>query len=96
VSGYEIVTADSTTSSYFPRAAEANCPPGKTLIGGGGKAFSSANGGEWNVPSVALTQSAPEQLPYQAWLVYANEMNPIDTDWTVRAYAICAAVQQAA
>lgn len=90
-SGRVIVSDTSVLSSYVARGAQALCPAGKSVVGGGGKAFAVFNGAELNPVYVALAQSHPYVSGnVQGWSVYANETAAYDDNWAVRAYAICA------
>jgi hypothetical protein len=80
-------------SALGVRAAFALCEPGEIAIGGGGKAFTVGNGGEWNPVHVAIAQSYPypENGTATGWGVYANNQDPAFTsEWQLRAYAVCA------
>jgi hypothetical protein len=90
-SGRVIVTDTSPLNPNGIKAALAVCPPGKSVVGGGGKAFKPFEGNELNPIDVALTQSNPYVYGgTEGWSVYANETAALEANWAVRAYAICA------
>ncbi len=84
LSDLEIVYKDSAQDSDNFKAAVAECPAGKTLLGGGG-------GLSGSVSSLALTASQPSDPG--TWIASGVEVNATSDTWGVRAYAICATVQ---
>jgi hypothetical protein len=93
VAGIHTVTVAGALNVQPVKAAFALCPQGELVLGGGAKAFTVANGGEWNPIHVAITQSYPwETGPTQGWGVYANATEGYSSEWQLRAYAICASL----
>jgi hypothetical protein len=87
LSGVEIVQASSPFDSNPERSLVVSCPAGKRLIGGGGGAWGRAM--IFTPREVVLTASHP--LDENTWLVAAHELTATDTEWFLRANAICAA-----
>lgn len=89
VSGYEIVSASSALDSAPSKVATANCPNGKTAIGGGG--FDNAA----PLPNpVAMYYNGPvvSGNTSTAWSVGAQETSDYAGQWQVFVYVICANV----
>ncbi len=93
--GVEIVTAESAVESADPAAygaatATANCPAGKSVIGGGGSAnFANPALGVLNA---AIQDSVPTPT-HTGWRVTSIESGGVAEEgqpWRVTAYAICA------
>jgi hypothetical protein len=84
ISGYEIVNVASAFDATDVKYADAACPAGKKLIGGG--AYVNPD----NRP-VALVRSLPT-ADGQRWLAAAQEYAANAFDWNVHARAICANV----
>jgi hypothetical protein len=80
--GVEIVSKSSDINSVYQKYVIAECPPGKIVIGGGGRVHSLDY-------RVALIQSTPWSNP-NGWLADGAEMVPMTTEWSVEARAICA------
>ena len=73
-------------SNSSDKAITANCPAGKTIVGGGATA-SLTNG------DIVLYQSGPSSIVSNkatAWTAGAAEMGNIGGNWTITAYAVCA------
>lgn len=86
ISGLEEVNAVSNFDSNSPKFAQASCPVGKRVIGGG--AFVNAPG---NGP-VAVQTSVPLSGAGLGWSVTAYETAAHAGDWNVNARALCANV----
>jgi hypothetical protein len=83
VSGLQVVYASSASGPGGTKDAEAVCPSGKKVTGGG----SLVSGGSGATPQV----SAPGQTTNPtSWYVEARQFTPNDVSWTVTAYAVCA------
>lgn len=82
--------SDDTTD---PKRANAHCPVGKQVIGGGARVISPL--GE-EAKTVALTESGvnemahPLSFPLSYWTASAREIAPEEKPWAVEAFAICA------
>jgi hypothetical protein len=79
----EIVTVDSANSSTGVKQADATCPAGKKVIGGGAHLYGA--GGD-----IALDESYPSSV--STWRATAWEVNATALSWHVSAFAICATV----
>jgi hypothetical protein len=92
VSGYEIVTNESAFDSTTPKFAEATCPSGKVVLGGGGEAFASAGDPNRDQAPLAIFLNEPTgNIPNSnAWTVGAREVSDYSQDWSIHTYAICA------
>lgn len=93
VTGIEKVTSPvSSIDSQQTHTARAECPAGKSVIGGGGWAFAVAAA---DSAKVALVQMLPDHRAGDArdsFVVTGSETTSAMTgDWWVQAYAICAA-----
>lgn len=87
LAGLEIVQASSSFSSSPERTLVVDCPAGKRLVGGGAGAWGRAM---ISIPrEVALTASHP--LDEDSWLAAAQEIAATETEWFLRASAVCAA-----
>lgn len=85
VRGHEVVYAGSASGPGVDKDAEAVCPSGKKVTGGGGL-VTGASG-------AAITTSAPGAVPNPtSWYVEAHQFERSDVSWTVYAYAVCADV----
>jgi len=80
VSGWELIQVTGATDSSSPKAVNADCPPGKKVVGGGGHASGSL--------SVAIRGSWPYSNGI-GWSVSGLELSPTAENWTVYGYAIC-------
>jgi hypothetical protein len=89
VSGYIQKDVFSAFDSSSPKFAQAECPPGTTVIGGG--AF--INGGAKE--AVALHETGPrsgDASEATTWIAEAFEAIPTSQEWNVDVRAICARV----
>jgi hypothetical protein len=87
LSGVELVQAGSLFNSSPERTLTVDCPAGKRLVGGGAGAWGRAM---IAIPrGVVLTASHP--FDEDTWLAAAQEVEPTEVEWFVRAVAICAA-----
>jgi hypothetical protein len=82
VSGYEVVSSDSVVATAAGVVAEAECPAGTSVLGGGGTLIGVPP------PGAGIVTSRP--MDQQKW--YVLFMAPQPAKWEVRAYAICADV----
>src|SRR5262245_61813538 len=57
VLGVHVATETGPLNAQGIKAAFAFCDDGEIVLGGGAKAFTVANGGEWNPIHIAITQS---------------------------------------
>jgi len=80
VSGWQMVMVTSATDSTSPKGVNADCPPGKKVVGGGGTASGSL--------SIAIRGSWPYSNG-TGWSVSGLETSPTAENWTVYGYAIC-------
>ena len=81
VSGLEVVTAASASGPGVTKDAEAVCPSGKKVSGGGALVTGGSN--------AAVTSSTPGAVSNPtSWYVQARQFIP-SGDWTVYAYAVC-------
>jgi hypothetical protein len=97
LSGYEIVEVSSAFNTGGQKSAQADCPSGKEVTGGGGAFSSSENGlGAGGNEEIAIQWSRPFQFSSQSgYSVVANDMSTSSASsfsWRVIAYAICADV----
>jgi hypothetical protein len=83
VAALEIVMASTASDSTGSKIAEATCPGGKVLVGGGARIVGAAG-------NTALDESYP--LSQVKWRATATEVNVTGVNWRVDAFAICAAV----
>ena len=84
VSGLEVVYAASGSGAATSKDAEALCPSGKQVTGGGALV---AGGGS----KATVTSSTPGAVADPtSWYVQAREFVPTGVDWTLYAYAVCA------
>src|SRR5262249_39960834 len=95
VSGYQIVTGASALQSGPTNVANAVCPPGKRVLGGGADIDGVLPSGaiESN-PDVFLNDSQSVTINgQQGWGGVAREDDiGYDQNWRITAYAICALV----
>lgn len=83
LSGYVQANGRSASDSSAFKEAQAQCPPGTTIIGGG----ASITGGS---PDVAFVSSTPAGA--DSWLAQAHETVATADVWAIHADAICARV----
>ena len=86
VPGRVRITATSGSNSNDYKYVTARCPEGKRLLGAGGKI--AGGSGEVEMDDISLRKATSG--PPAAVRVYAYETDPYASNWTVRAYAICA------
>ena len=85
VSGLEVVYVASASGPGSVKDAEAQCPAGKKVTGGGAVVTAGSK--------ATVTASAPGAVPNPtSWYVEARQYEPSDSDWTLFAYAVCATV----
>jgi Collagen triple helix repeat (20 copies) len=84
LSGIEIASGQSVSSSSFSKAASAQCPAGKHVLGGGAYAMDSLNLSQ-------VVGDAPANGG-KAWLAWAREVGSNPQAWQLQVYAICAIV----
>lgn len=85
VSGLQVIYSASAGGAFTVKSAEAHCPAGKKVTGGGHVIAGDTNA------SVAV--SAPGAVPNPtSWYVQAIEPTPTGVSWTLYAYAVCADV----
>ncbi|WP_445149794.1 hypothetical protein [Baekduia sp. Peel2402] len=85
LNGLEVIYAASVGGAFTVKSAEAHCPPGKKVTGGG-----HVISGETNARAVV---SAPGAVPNPtSWYVQAVEPAATGIGWTLYAYAVCANV----
>ncbi len=83
LSGLEVVYAASGPGAAATKDAEAHCPSGKKVTGGGSLVAGAAK--------APVTSSTPGAVPNPtSWYVEAREFVPSSADWTLYAYAVCA------
>lgn len=88
VGGIQAIVAVSDNDETDTKAAFAECPDGKTVIGGGARA--AVLGGDGS--GLSLLQVSP--LPdLSAYFAFAVEMPGFSGDWFVEATAVCAFVE---
>jgi hypothetical protein len=81
VTGLERVQANSPFNFVATKQIQADCPPGKKVVGGGYLFF-------FGGPTVPIRTNAPT-LDLGSWLVSGTNFD--GSDWSVSAIAICAA-----
>jgi hypothetical protein len=86
ISGVQFVYGLSPGNGADVAEADATCPPGKQLIGGGMIPNQHLPDGY-----VAVTESGPAQYR-NTWVAKAMEVKPYAAVWTIEAWAICANV----
>jgi hypothetical protein len=87
VRGLEVVYSPSAGGAFTVKSAEAHCPAGKKVTGGGHVISGDTNA------SVAV--SAPGAVPNPtSWYVQAIEPTATGVSWTLYAYAVCADVAE--
>lgn len=87
LSGAEIVTGQSVAAATDVQVADAVCPAGKKVIGGGGEIVGPTLGNK----TVALFLSKPRTPPLsEGWTAGGRRIVFTDQAWSVTAYAICA------
>jgi hypothetical protein len=89
MSGYEIVTASSTTDKNDRKSATAYCPAAKKAVGGG------ADHTQMSYQSAGGVLTIHQGYPYlsgSAWQVSAQASVAPALDWRLSAYAICVSV----
>jgi hypothetical protein len=84
VSGREVVLKSSASNSSSFRSVVAQCPAGKSVVGGGGLVSNLATGG----PALAGSRSEGSD----GWIAYAIETAAYAGNWDLTAYAVCARV----
>jgi hypothetical protein len=83
VRGLEVVYAASGSGAAASKDAEARCPSGKKVTGGGALVAGASK--------ASVTSSTPGSVPNPtSWYVQAREFVPSSVDWTLYAYAVCA------
>jgi hypothetical protein len=83
VTGLQVVYAASGPGAAASKDAEAQCPAGKKVTGGGSLIAGGAD--------ATVVSSTPGQVPNPtSWYVLAREFTPSAADWTLYAYAVCA------
>lgn len=80
VTGYELVTASTAFDSTNPKSIDADCPPGKVPIGGGGAVF-------FFTPDLALNNLGPTAT---GWEAGAYESDPVSASWILDVKVSCA------
>lgn len=85
VTGLVLVSGSSDNNSADVKAANALCPEGKRVIGGGLTIFGQ------HLYNVAITSSSPHS-DLGGWGGFANEVNPTGNNWSLEAQAVCADV----
>jgi hypothetical protein len=83
VSGVQIVTGESVNNSEYSKTVDITCPAGKQLVGGGAQNYGGTG-------FVALDESYPVNAT--TWRARAYEVDGTATNWSVKAFAICASV----
>jgi hypothetical protein len=66
-----------------PKVADVSCPAGKKIVGGGALGLNAGG-------NLALDESWPVNATL--WRARAYEVNATASNWSLRAYAICAVV----
>jgi hypothetical protein len=94
MSGYEIVSNTGGFNSDAVKQADALCPAGKKVIGGG-VSVSIVNG----LPA-AITGNLPLSLGWSrpsstgiSWQGAVKESSPYANDWSITTYAVCVTVE---
>jgi hypothetical protein len=83
LAGLEVITESTVQNSDSPKSLKVDCPPGKSVIGGGARIAGQG-------PGQALTVSGPDGPT--SWFVVAQEVVPNSNSWGLRADAFCATV----
>ncbi|MFI7706128.1 hypothetical protein [Nonomuraea sp. NPDC049480] len=84
VPGLEVVSLTSASNSGFSKSVVASCPSGKNLLGTGG----SVNSG---LGKVVMDRIVPDSALTQVTVSARETEVGLSTNWSVTAYAICAA-----
>jgi hypothetical protein len=84
LSGFQVVSSTSGNNSDSPRAQSADCPAGKTAIGGGVRATGPG------ASEVLVIESYPSNVGQ--WHALAVEGDVTTNDWQLIVYAACATV----
>jgi hypothetical protein len=84
LTGYEIVTASTRTSSFDVQSTSARCSRGKQVFGGGASILGSSGGVVvfWNGPAKTTGTGS--------WAAAAHETRSTTRRWSLEVYAICA------
>jgi hypothetical protein len=86
LSGYEVVTQNTATDTSPYKLLTVYCPPGKTLIGGGGATFFA-----WAPGPGAPTPALASSFAYNGgW--YAEAFSTVNQNWYLQVQANCAYV----
>jgi hypothetical protein len=87
ISGLVLVSADTAADSSSPKSAQAACPAGKKVLGGGTELTANVAG-----MSVAVQDSHP-QTSAGGWYASATEtVANFNLSWALRVWAVCAGV----
>jgi hypothetical protein len=91
VSGYQIVWESTSPTVSSIQAANATCPAGKKVLGGGAY-LQQDRGGSVAFNQILLHSSAPS-IDGSSWGVQATDPNVnLNTVWHMNVFAICADV----
>jgi hypothetical protein len=88
--GYEVVRKDFTVSGHAVLNADAFCPTGKEILGGGAQIAGEGVLGRW---PVRLKESAPDSVGSGAQAAYmwtVTIRNLDDVDHNIGVFAVCA------
>jgi hypothetical protein len=96
--GLEIVPTHSDFNSTTPKQLGATCPPGKKLVGGGGKIIMAPDGGAegnvfmtWNGPDDATVGGTNGPASETTWAVRADASILASlAKFQIQAFAVCA------
>jgi hypothetical protein len=93
LSGYEIVSEQTTFDSSSFKSIQVSCPPGKRVLGGGATVFPSlADPNRDNAP-VVVRESLPDSPnSATAWYASAIEIGSYNFEWWLGVRVICANV----
>jgi hypothetical protein len=85
LNGLEVVSVASAQDSSSPKVVAVNCPAGKRVVGGGGRATGTpaSNG---NIAIIELYPTSVSQ-----WTIRAVEIAATGSSWTLTGHAFCAA-----
>lgn len=90
VAGLERIVATSATDSQG-KSLQQPCPVGKQLLSAGGE-IAGAGGEAFHAQLMANVDSAPNQIfPNSALVAAAEDEDGTSANWTLRAFAVCAA-----
>ncbi len=86
VSGLVLASMDTSVDSSSPKSAQANCPDGKKILGGGAELTTNTA-----AAPVVVHDSRPVPTG-SGWYASAGETASFASSWALRVWAVCATV----